>query len=134
MSYPLNDCPTSIYYTLFFWFSQLVIDGRSEANRCERGLGGFFHFDEIVGFEDFFQSFATEVRNGKDAFAFEAGFIEDFFNIFWMVVIKTVGRNIGVVRNFFAEWIFFGTTSDEAGHFWKRTLVGNFNNGNAAWF
>ena len=42
-----------VYYNLFGGFSQLIIDGRGEADGGEELLGAVFHFDEILGAEDF---------------------------------------------------------------------------------
>ena len=53
MSYPLNDDPVVIYYTLFGGFSQLVIDGGGEADGGKGLLGAVFHLDEILGAEEF---------------------------------------------------------------------------------
>ena len=131
MSYPLNDGPNVVYYTLFFRFSQLVIDRWGEPDGCQHLLGGVFHFDEVVGLEDFFQSAAAEVGNREDALSLEAGFGENIFYVFRMIVIETVFADFFVVGDFFVERINFAATGDVASHFGKSAFVGNFYDGNA---
>ena len=53
MSYPLNDDPVVIYYTLVGGFSQVVIDGGGEADASKGLLSAVFHLDEIFGAEEF---------------------------------------------------------------------------------
>lgn len=70
--------------------TELVIDGGCEANRRESALGEVFHATEHLGAEELFELGAAEVGDGKDFFNFEAGLAENFFNIFGMIIIKTV--------------------------------------------
>ena len=81
-------------------------------------MGGIFHFDEIIGLEDFFEGFTSEIGDGKDFFCLEASSSENFFYVFGVVVVKTSLADFGIVGRFFGKRIFFGTVSNVAGHFW----------------
>ena len=136
MSYPLNDEPAVfciIYYILFGGFTQLVIDGRREADGGEKFLSTIFHFDEVFGTEDFFEALATEIRDGKNTFGIETGFSENVFDVFGMVIVKPVGGDFFVVGDFLVERINFGTASDIPSHLGQGAFVGYFDNGDAAW-
>ena len=50
------------YYTLFFGFAQLIVNGRGKSNGGESFLGGVFHLNEILGAEEFFKGTAAEIR------------------------------------------------------------------------
>ena len=127
----MNDGSTCIYYNLFGGFAQLVIDGRRKANGGEGLLGAVFHFDEIFGTEEFLEALTAEVGDRKNAFGLEAGFVEDFFDVFGMIIVETVFTDVFVVGDFLVERIDFGTTSDVAGHLGKSALVGDFDDGDA---
>lgn len=71
-------------------FAEFIIDRRREANRCEGALGEIFHATEHFGAEELLELGAAKVGDGKDFFNFEAGLAENFFNIFGMIIIKTV--------------------------------------------
>ena len=131
MSYPLNDDPVVIYYTLFGGFSQLVIDGGSKADGGKSLLGAVFHFDEIFGTKDFFELSATEVRDGKDFFGLEAGLLENIFDILWVVVVEAVFADFFVVGDFFVPRVDFGAAGEEASHFGEGFLVRDFDDGDA---
>ena len=91
-------------------------------------MGAVFHFDEVFGAEDFLEGFAAEVGNGEDLFGLETGLREDVFNVFWVIVIKTVFANLFVVGDFFVPRVDLRTTGDETSHFRKSTFVGDFDN------
>ena len=65
---------------------------------------------------------------------FETDALEELFYVFGVVIIKTGFADFGVVGWIFAPGVFFGTEGDVASHLGESALVGNFYDGNTAWF
>ena len=121
-----------VYYTLFFGFAQLVVDGGSEADGSEEFLGAVFHLDEILGTEDFLETTTAEIGDGEDFLSFKTSFVEDCFDILRVVVVEAVSGDFFVVGDFLIERINFGATSDKTCHLRESALVGNFDDGDTA--
>ena len=62
----------------------------------------------------------------------KAGLVEKPFDVFGVIIIKTIGRDVFVVGDFVVERIDVAASGDETSHFGESAFVGYFDNGDAA--
>ena len=79
-------------------------------------MGGVFHFDEVLGFENFFEATTAEVGDREDTLLTEAGGAEKIFDILGVVVVKAVFGKMEI-GNLTAPWVDFGTAAEEAANY-----------------
>ncbi len=113
---------------------QAIINRWREADRRECALSDIFQAGKSFGAKEFLQSSATEIGDRKDFFDFEAGFLKNLFDIFWVVIIKTIRIKVFKMSDITTEGVNVGFFEPVAEHFGEGAFVGNFNNSNAARF
>ena len=91
-----------------------------------------FKTDKALSAEDFFQLGTAEVGDRKHLVDLKAGLMKDSFDVFWVVVIKTVLVDIFEVDWFETKWVNVGFFEPVAENLGQSALVGNFDDGGAA--
>ena len=121
-------------FGLLAWFNEAVINRGSKTDGSEEFLGGFFHADEVFSAEELLELGAAEIGDGENLVDLEAGVFENIFDIFWMIIIKTIGIEILEVGGFETEGVDVGFFEPIAEHFREGFLVSYFDNGNSTGF